>query len=491
VNRIVVDLDRRIGDIDRNIFGGFVEHLGRCVYGGVFEPGSPRSGPDGLRTDVLEEAKRLGYTNIRYPGGNFVSAYRWRDGVGPADERPARMEPAWNAVEPNTFGTNEFVAWCRKLGAEPYLVVNCGDGDLREARDWVEYCNGTAPTALVKLRAEHGHPEPHRIRYWGVGNEVDGPWQVGFKTPSEYARAYLEFAKVMRWADPDIKLVASAVSYWDSGEAVERTQLLLEAAPDHIDYLSIHWYVGDREGDLFSYLAVSELIEDRLAAMEGLSRALTLGRRPRPPVPIAVDEWNVWYRTTPDARDPAYNGLEETYDLADALVVAMHLNAFIRHARSVRMANLAQLVNVIAPMVTKPDDLLLQTTYFPFELISRTCGSIALDVGWSGDTFTGGAHHGVRVLDVAATLDEAGRRLSVYVVNRSLERTEAEFSFPGVNLGSDVEVHVIGGPDVRASNTWDDPTRVATARSTIAAPGGGSFVHILESHSVTGFVIAL
>ena len=275
MDRITIDLAQRIAGIDRNIFGGFVEHLGRCVYGGIFEPGSPLSGPDGLRTDVLEASRRLRYSNVRYPGGNFVSAYRWRDGVGPVEDRPVRSDPAWNAIEPNTFGTNEFIGFCRRLGAEPYLVVNCGDGDMREARDWVEYCNGTQPTALAKLRAQHGHPEPHRVRYWGIGNEVDGPWQVGFKTPAEYARTYLEFAKVMRWVDPSIKLVASAVSYWVEAQDPERVQLLLEQAPDHVDYLSIHWYVGDRTGDLRAYLAVSEQIEDRLTAIEGLSRALT------------------------------------------------------------------------------------------------------------------------------------------------------------------------------------------------------------------------
>ena len=202
MDRISVDLDRRIGPIDRNIFGGFVEHLGRCVYGGIYEPGSPRSDADGFRTDVLEAARRLGISNVRYPGGNFASAYRWMDGVGPPEERATRYDPAWDSIEPNTFGTNEFIAWCRRLGAEPYLVVNCGDGDLREARDWVEYCNGARPTTLTRLRERHGFPAPHGVRYWGVGNEVDGAWQVGFKTPAEYARSYLEFAKVMRWADP-------------------------------------------------------------------------------------------------------------------------------------------------------------------------------------------------------------------------------------------------------------------------------------------------
>ena len=177
----------------------------------------------GLRSDVRAAIERLRPTNIRYPGGNFVSGYRWRDGVGPLPDRPRRADLAWSSIDPNTFGTNEFIRFCRTIDTEPYLVVNCGDGDLREARDWVEYCNGTSDTSLARLRGEHGYPEPHRVRYWGIGNEVDGPWQIGAKTADEYARAYHEFAKVMRWADPTIKLIASGTSYWD-GDVVERVQ---------------------------------------------------------------------------------------------------------------------------------------------------------------------------------------------------------------------------------------------------------------------------
>jgi alpha-N-arabinofuranosidase len=471
MDRITIDLEQRVGGIERTLFGGFVEHLGRCVYGGVYDPGSPLAGPDGLRTDVLRAARRLRYSTIRYPGGNFVSAYRWRDGVGPVEARPARSDPAWDAVDPNTFGTNEFIGFCRAVGAEPYFVVNAGDGDMREARDWVEYCNGTLPTALTRQRADHGFPEPHRIRYWGIGNEVDGAWQVGFKTAAEYARTYHEFAKVMRWADPSIKLIASAVSYWD-GDPVERVHALLTEAPDEIDFLSLHWYVGDRTGDLRAYLAISEQIEDRLVAIEGLSRSLTLRRRPRPPIPIAIGEWNVWYRATPDARHPTFNGLEETYDLADALVVAMHLNAFIRHASSVRMANLAQLVNVLAPMVTRPDGLLLQSTFHPFELYSGTCGGIALDATWSSDTFSGGDHTGVRILDVSATLDESRREITAFVVNRDPDADrEVEVTFADARPRPDVVIRTITGPSAGATNTWDAPDRVsaATRAATMAS----------------------
>ena len=182
-NTIKLDLDRTLGTVDRNIFGGFAEHLGRCIYGGVYEPGSPHADESGLRTDVLDALRRLKMPNIRYPGGNFVSGYRWRDGVGPKEDRPARMELAWHADEPNTFGTDEFIGFCRKLGTEPYLAVNCGDGDMREARDWLEYCNGAQNTALANLRRKNGYDAPHNVKYWGIGNEVDGPWQIGFKTP--------------------------------------------------------------------------------------------------------------------------------------------------------------------------------------------------------------------------------------------------------------------------------------------------------------------
>jgi alpha-N-arabinofuranosidase len=487
MNRIKIDLDRTLGSIDRNIFGGFVEHLGRCVYGGIFEPGSPLTDADGLRSDVLAELHRLRLANVRYPGGNFVSGYRWRDGVGPVDERPRRAELAWGAIEPNTFGTNEFVAFCRRLGAEPYLVVNCGDGDMREARDWLEYCNGTSDTELVRLRGAHGQPEPHRIRYWGIGNEVDGSWQIGAKTAGEYARSYHEFAKVMRWTDPTIRLVASATSDWD-GDIVERAQELVEEAGDLIDFMSIHWYVGDRDGDSAAYLATSEMIEARLTAYEGLMRGLTLGRgaRDRPPIPLAVDEWNVWYRTAGDETGTAPNLLEEVYDLQDALVVGMHLNAFIRHAATVRMANLAQLVNVIAPIVTSPTGLVLQTIFHPVELFSRTAGTIALDAWWEGDTFSGGSHVGVRTLDVSASLEPDRRQLSVHIVNRdAADPQETAVELIGGSLSGSVTISTVSGASLSDTNTFARPDAVGTTEQTLEIRPSDTFHHAVPPRSVT------
>jgi len=497
-NLVTIDPERILAPIDHNLFGGFAEHLGRCIYGGIYEPSSPHADEDGLRRDVLKALKRLGLPVIRYPGGNFVSGYRWRDGVGPSEERQARMDLAWHDLEPNTFGTNEFVGFCRKLGSEPYLAVNCGDGDMREARDWLEYCNGTKDTALVKLRKQHGYQAPHGVKYWGIGNEVDGPWQIGFKTPEEYARAYTEYAKVMKWTDPSIKLLAAAVSLWDKS-FVERVQLLMEHAAyitpftrqNLIDYIAIHWYVGNNrnrgfaDNDFASYMAISERFEDYLSATEGIIRAMSSALKLKHDIPIAVDEWNVWYRVGNEGK------LEEIYNLEDALVVAMHFNAFIRHAKTVKMANIAQIVNVIAPIYTRPDGLVLQTTFYPFEVYSRTCGDTALDVHWSGDTFSTPEFAGLRTLDVSATLDTPGKKLAVYLVNRtdskasetSVELTRGRFAGPA-------KAFIVNGPDIKAQNTFATPDQVGVREQALIA-AGQSFTITLEPHSFTALVFDL
>lgn len=487
-SRVSIDPLRVIAPIDPNVFGGFAEHLGRCIYGGIYEPDSPHADADGIRTDVLAALKRLRMPVMRYPGGNYVSGYRWRDAVGPKEERQARMELAWHDLEPNTFGTNEFVDFCRKLGSEPYLAVNAGDGDMREARDWLEYCNGTKDTALVKLRRQHGYDAPHGIRYWSIGNEVDGPWQIGFKTPEEYARTYTEYAKVMKWTDPSIKLLAAGVSLWDRNW-VERVQLLMEHAPQLIDYMAIHWYVGNsrsrgyRDDDFASYMAISEKLDDMLSATAGIIRAMSSALKLERDIPIAVDEWNVWYRVFNEGK------LEEVYNLEDALVVAMHFNTFFRHAKHVTMANIAQIVNVIAPIMTTSDDMVLQSTFHPFELYASTAGDTALDVAWDGDTFSTPEFDALRVLDVSATLDSASKRLAVYLVNRSehaaqsttIELQRGRFADAG-------ELHVINGPDVKAANTFATPNQVGVHTARVEA-GGSTLTLELEPHSVTALVI--
>ena len=488
MNRIKLDPERSTGNIDRNIFGGFAEHLGRCIYGGIYEPDSPLADAQGLRTDVLAALRRLRLPVIRYPGGNFVSGYRWRDGVGPLQDRPARSEKAWHTIESNHFGTNEFVRFCRQLNTEPYFAVNCGDGDMREAADWVEYCNGTRNSALVQLRHQHGFPEPHRIKYWGIGNEVDGPWQIGYKTPQEYARVCTEYAKVMKWTDPEIKLVASAVSDWQ-GEIIERTQLLLEQAGNLLDYLSLHWYVGNRENNFAEYMAVSAQMEERLTAYEGLLRTACLENKIPHPIHIAVDEWNTWYRTrSKEDGGPSRNQLEEIYNLEDALVTAMHFNAFIRHAQSVKMANIAQIVNVIAPIFTRKDGLVLQTTFYPFELYAATCGQTALDVWYEGEAFSGGKYSALPLLDLSATLNPRKNQVVLYAVNRSPDKTlETCIELNAGRFDGKTRVVTINGQDIKAENTFEKPNQVVAEERLISIVGK-TMIYEFEPHSVTALV---
>ena len=492
MNQIKIDLARTSGNVSRNIFGGFIEHLYRCVYGGIYEPGSPLADKNGLRTDVLAALRKMQMPIIRYPGGNFVSSYRWRDGVGPREERPARTDLAWAVTGSNHFGTNEFIHFCRELNAEPYLAVNCGDGDMREACDWVEYCNGTNDTALVKLRRKHGFEQPHKVKYWGIGNEIDGSWQIGYKTPQEYARAVTEFGKAMKRVDRDIKLVAVGVSHWP-GDIVERIQLLLEQAGNIIDYLSLHMYVGNFKNDFADYMTLSELFEERLSACEGLIRAVSLDRGIRHPIAIAIDEWNVWYRTYPRVEDPSSlsripSDGEEVYNLEDVLVIAMYLNSFIRHAHSVKMANFSELVNVFGAILTRLDGLVLQTIFYPFELYSRTCGQTALDIFWQGETFAGGKHTGIRTLDVSATLNEQKKQLILYAVNRSqTEAMETTVSLSSGRFSGKVHVTVINGPDIKAENTFETPNKVGIRESVVKAEGQ-SLRYTFEPHSVTALI---
>jgi len=484
LNTIKVDPDRQLAALSRNVFGGFAEHLGRCIYGGIYEEGSPLSDDMGIRQDVVAVLRRLRMPVIRYPGGNFVSGYRWMDGIGPKEERPARAELAWHTVDSNRFGTDEFIAFCRQIGAEPYLAVNCGDGSMREARDWVEYCNGADDTHLANLRRSNGYTAPHRVKYWGIGNEVDGPWQMGMKTPEEYVRVFAEYGKLMKMVDPSILLFASWTSGWFE-DWVERGQLLLEQAGDLVDYMAIHWYVGNRQDDYYRYMSLSELFEERLSGTEGLLAAMRTCRKIERPIYLTVDEWNVWYRTHVEEQ------LEEAYNLEDALVVAMQLNAFIRHAHSVKMANLAQVVNVIAPIITRSDGLLLQSIYYPLEIYSLQAGDRALDVYWDGETFEGGEHTGVRVLDVSATLDEAARRLALFVVNRSRdEGAETRILLQEGEFVGDGKAYVVNGEGPKAFNTFDDPKAVKITDAPVRAQGK-QFTYTFEPHSITALVLPL
>ena len=476
--RIGIDLDRRLGTVDRRIFGNFIEHLGRCIYGGIFDEGSPLSDERGFRRDVLDAVRPLRVPVLRWPGGNFVSGYHWLDGVGPVDDRPRRSELAWYAEESNRFGTNEFTEYCREMGTEPYICVNMGSGTMDEAQAWVEYCNGTGNTSWANLRRTHGHPEPHRVRYWGLGNEMYGGWQIGSLSAADYVKKAKTFALVMKRTDPSIELIGcghNGVSDWDV--------TVIQGLASVMDYYSIHLYTGqaDHYANVFQAHQAERAVRICAALIERVRHTERIAR----PIHIAFDEWNVWYRTR--SHEDRVGGVEERYDLSDALAVATYLNGFIRHCRTVRMANLAQLVNAIAPIFTNPQGLYLQTIYHPLRLYAEHTRAQALDVHVDSPVYDlppdredenrGRVHHVAdlgpfSLLDATATCDDAGKMLTLAVVNRDKDRGHvATIDLGSAQTNGGVEVSEVTGPSVESKNSFERPDTVGVRERRVDARG--------------------
>jgi alpha-N-arabinofuranosidase len=488
--RIKLDLDRTVGTVDRRIFGGFIEHLGRCIYGGVFEPGSPLANEQGFRRDVLEALRPLGVPVLRWPGGNFASGYHWTDGIGPPAERPRRMELAWHAEESNRFGTDEFLAYCRTLGTEPYICLNMGTGTLDEAQAWVEYCNGTGDTYWANRRRANGHPDPYRVRYWGLGNELYGSWQIGALTAEAYVTRAREWAKVLRWTDPEIELVSCGQNGWS-----EWDRIVIDGLVAQVDFHSIHIYTGS--DDYWADVLAPHQAERALRTCQALIDRARYLQRVDHPVQVAYDEWNVWFRERA-------GGLEERYTLADALAVATYLNVFVRHCRTVRMANLAQLVNVIAPVVTGPDGLFLQTIYHPLRLYAAHTLPVALDPLVDCDTVTHddppspdpwphrvGDLGPFKVLDVAATRDHDARRLTLAVVNRAPEATvHATVTLGGAIVDGQVTTMRVDAASPDARNDFDRPDAV-TVREERRTLKADQLEEDFPPHSLTLLVVEL
>ncbi len=377
--RIMVDRDFTIGRTDPRLFGAFVEHLGRCVYGGLFEPGHKTADKKGFRQDVLELVRELGPTIMRYPGGNFVSGYNWEDGVGPVEKRPARLDLAWFTTEPNTFGTNEFVDWCRAANVEPMMAVNLGTRGGDAARNLVEYCNHPGGTAWSDLRIQHGWKEPHAIKFWCLGNEMDGPWQMEYKTATEYGRIAKEAGKMMRWIDPSIELAACGSSGRNMPTYGRWEDEVLEHTFDQVEYISLHTYFNNYADDLESFLASPDMMDSFIDEVVAIADGVAARRHSQKRIMLSFDEWNVWYRTRRKRADRVKEGwpvappiLEEIYNMEDALVFGGACISLLNHADRVKAACLAQLVNVIAPIMTETGGpAWRQTIFWPFAQMSR------------------------------------------------------------------------------------------------------------------------
>ncbi|XXG97209.1 hypothetical protein Hte_003504 [Hypoxylon texense] len=456
---IEVDAAKRLSKIDPMTYGGFTEHMGRCIYGGIYDPASPLSDSQGFRKDVLSALRELDIPVVRYPGGNFVATYHWQDGVGPRDQRPSRPELAWLGTETNQFGTDEFMAWLGALGegreqrVEPYLCLNFGTGTLDEALAWVEYCNGTRDTHYANLRRANGHPAPYRVKYWALGNEVWGPWQVEQMTQEDYAKKAAQWAKALRLLDPDIVLVLcgqDGQSSWDHH--------VLNRCVGWVDMHSIHVYTAseDHVKNATAPLAAERAIQIA-AGLIDLARIENNVSPTKPPVKICFDEWNVW---DPE-RAPGDKGAEEKYTLSDALAVAVWLNVFVRQSRYIGIANLAQTVNVISPLMTTERGVVKQSTWWPLWLFSRymrgwTVAAHVRSGAYAGETqpaWLQGAliETGAPWLDVSATVGDDGL-VNLAVVN--ISETE-DFATELKGVGVEVTVYTVSGSQVSSTNTED------------------------------------
>ena len=478
---LTLDTQFHVGEIDPRIFSGFLEHLGRAVYEGIYDPGNPLSDSNGFRQDVMAALRKMRMPLMRYPGGNFVSAYDWTDGIGPVGSRPKRPEFAWRSVENNTFGTDEFMHWCKDLQTAPMMAVNLGTKGPTEASALLEYCNFPTGTYWADKRAENGHPEPYGVKTWCLGNEMDGPWQAGHVPAAEYALRADQTAKLMRGLDSSVELVACGSSGREMATYLDYDRITLEYCWNDVHYLSAHRYSTNYQDDTPWFLAEGIEIERVIEDYAGLFDYVRGLKRAKKQVYLSFDEWNVWYK------DRGGNGqwgqaphlCEEVYNLEDALVVAQYLNAFIRRADVVKIACIAQIVNVIAPMLTKRDGLLVQSTYYPFQLMAEYTRGKSLQTRLDAPMVSAGARGEVPALDVSASLAEDGS-LAVFVVNRSLtEAANLAVRLDDAKIAELIGVDVLTGTDPKAANTWEQPNVVVpTAGSARLTEDGGLSVTV-------------
>ncbi len=468
-HRATVTLDGayRIAPVSPMLFGTFVEHMGRCVYGGIYEPDHPTSDEHGFRQDVAELTRELGVTAVRYPGGNFVSGYDWRDGIGPRDQRPRRLDRAWKTIETNHVGTDDFLAWAARVGLEPVMAVNLGTGGVQAACDLLEYCNHRSGTAWSDLRIANGAAKPYGVRMWCLGNEMDGPWQIGHKTAEEYGRIAAETARAMRRVDPGIELTVCGSSNSAMPTFGEWEATVLRHTYDLVDRVSLHAYYEQVGDDVASFLASAADMDAMIRAVVATADAEGARRRSGKRLGLAFDEWNVWYQNRFGGEDSLdYDRephlIEDTYSRRDAVVVADLLMTLLRHSDRVDLACQAQLVNVIAPIRTEPHGpAWRQSTFAPFALTARHARGDVLHPAVTSECHETSRYGDVELLNVAATHDTETGEVTVLLVNRSPDRE------------ADVRVHLHDLPSSRVVESLGlsgGPTDVnSVARQAVTA----------------------
>ncbi len=461
--RITLDKDFQISRIDKRIYGSFIEHLGRAVYGGIYQPGHKSADEEGFRQDVLDLVKELGVPIVRYPGGNFVSNFYWEDSVGPVSERPRRLELAWRSTEPNLVGVNEFASWAKKADTDVMMAVNLGTRGIEAACNLLEYCNHPSGTKWSDLRVRHGVQNPHNIKTWCLGNEMDGPWQTGHKTATEYGRLADETAKAMRQIDPSLELVVCGSSNTNMPTYPQWEATVLEEAYDSVDFISLHTYYGNRFNDTANFLAQSDDMDHFIKTVISTCDFVKAKKRSKKDIMLSFDEWNVWFHANEADDDTMKNRpwsvaphlLEDHYDFEDALLVGLMLITLLKHSDRVRMACMAQLVNVIAPIMTEENGpAWRQTIYYPYLHASKYGRGVALETALRASKHDTMDYTDVTDADAAAVWNDEQEELTIFAVNRDLKDAvtlETDLrSFEGYRL---VEHIVLENPDMAAVNT--------------------------------------
>ncbi len=474
--RVTLERAFQIGRVDDRLYGSFVEHLGRCVYTGIYEPGHPTADADGFRRDVAAMVKELGIPIIRYPGGNFVSGYRWEDGVGPREQRPRRLDLAWRTLEDNAVGVNEFSRWCKLVGSEMMMAVNLGTRGIEAALDLLEYCNHPGGSHLSDLRARHGAKDPLNVKVWCLGNEMDGPWQTGHKTPQEYGRLAVETARAMKAFDPALQLVSCGSSssvmptfpVWEA-ETLDHTY-------DAVDFISLHQYFRNADGDTANFLGCTMETDRFIKTVIATCDYIKAKHRGKKDIMLSFDEWNVWYHSNASdsqamLRRPwqrAPHLLEDVYTFEDALVTGCALITFLKHADRLKMACLAQLVNVIAPIMTEEGGgAWRQTIFYPFLHASLYGRGVALLPVVHSPKYDAKDYTDIPYLETVAVFHEEREEVTLFAVNRDLEDDLlVTLSLKGFDGYAPFEHIVLESGDLRAVNTLAAPHAVAPQKRT-------------------------
>ncbi|WP_320127603.1 alpha-N-arabinofuranosidase [uncultured Sphaerochaeta sp.] len=456
------------GTVDPRLFSSFVEQLGRAVYGGVYEPGHPLADSDGFRTDVMDLVKALSVPLVRFPGGNYVSNHTWEDSVGPVDERPVRLDLAWSTLDPNLFGIKEFISWTKKVGTEPMMAVNLGTRGIEAARNLVEYCNFPKGSTLSDLRRSHGSQDPYDIKMWCLGNEMDGPWQVGHKSAGEYGSLAAEVGKALKLFDPTLELVVCGSSNAEMPTFPQWEETVLEQSYEVVDYLSLHCYYRNDENDFLTFLASSVGMDAFIEGVVHVCDCVKAKKRSKKTIYLSFDEWNVWFHSKgKDRQQPKWiigpQLLEDIYTFEDALVVGTLLNSLMRHCDRVKVACLAQLVNTIAPIMTETGGpAWRQTIYWPFYYASKYGRGEILDLRFSSNSYECKQYGTVPYADPLMVYHPENGELDLFLVNRSpLETLTVNLDLSGFGEHVEVLEHIVLNHDnLKAVNDKEHPDEV-------------------------------